>query len=137
MSSTIIDAPGAETTPAPTPDFEANAGPRGHRAGIVAAAAVAAAALGLTLVWQASAGATTSSTPVADASSGPTAGQVPVSSVGAGLLALAWELTPPAQQAEACVQFSSDPAAAWSAYSSAAQTVATRAEFTAFFRTSC
>jgi hypothetical protein len=137
MSSTIIDAPDLEAAPAPTVDVEANAGPRGHRAGIVAAAAVAAAALGLTLVWQAAAGATASSTPVADASSAPTAGQVPASSVGAGLLALAWELTPPAQQDEVCARFSADPAAAWSAYSSAAQTVATRAEFTAFFRTSC
>jgi hypothetical protein len=84
-----------------------------------------------------SAGGTTSSGPVGDASSGSATAQVPASTVGAGLLALAWELTPPAQQAEACAQFSADPAAAWSAYSSAAQTVATRPEFAAFFRTSC
>ena len=137
MSSTIIDAPDLEATPAPTAGLEANTGPRGRHAGLAAAAALAAAALGITLVWQMSAGATASSGPVVDASSDSATAQVPASTVGAGLLALAWELTPPAQQAEACAQFSADPAAAWSAYSSAAQTVATRPEFAAFFRTSC
>jgi hypothetical protein len=135
MSSTLIDAPGAEANPAPAPDVEARS--TIHRTRLVPAAAVAAAALGLTLVWQTSAGASASSTAVAEGAPEAATAQVPATSVGAGLLALAWDLTPPSQQAEACAQFSADPAAAWDAYSTAAQTVATRAEFTAFLRTSC
>jgi hypothetical protein len=58
-------------------------------------------------------------------------------SVGAGLLALAWELTTPPQRDAACAQFTADADAAWTAYSSAAQTVATRMEFQAFFSATC
>ncbi len=76
-------------------------------------------------------------TPAASSPATPAAPGVPVESLGAGLLALAWDLTPPSQHDAACGQFTSNPGAAWTSYSSAAQTVATRAEFAAFFNAHC
>jgi hypothetical protein len=137
MSSTIIDSPGAEAVTPPTRDVEERTHHRIHRAWLVAVAAVAAATLGLTLAWQAAAGATAPSTPAA----GPIAAapDVPAASVGAGLLAVAWELTSPSQRDAVCAQFTADPDAAWAAYSNGADTssIATRGELSAFLDVSC
>lgn len=137
MSSTIIDAPDAETQASAAPGVEAHTHPRIRRAWLVAVAVVAAATLGLTLAWQATAGATTPSGRASTAPVAPTSQAVPAWSVGAGVLALAWELTPPSQHDAACAQFAADPDAAWTAYSAAAQDVATRSEFAAFFSAAC
>ncbi len=137
MSSTIIDSPDAGTIVAAAPDVDAPTHHRLHRAWLVTVAVVAAITLGLTLAWQATAGTSGPSTPASGATEVSAAEVVPGVSVGAGLLALAWELTPPSQRNAACTQFAADPGAAWVAYSSAAQDVATRAEFTGFFSAAC
>jgi hypothetical protein len=131
MSSTIIDA---ESLTSAAPDVEARPHLPIHRAWLVTVAIVAVVTLGLTVAWQAATGAAAPSTPAVTT---PAAPGVPVESVGGGLLALAWDLTPPSQRGAACVQFTANPGAAWTSYSSAAQDVATRAEFTAFFSAAC
>jgi hypothetical protein len=138
MSSTLIDSPDVETIASATPGAEAHPNLPIRRAWLVAAALVAATALGLAVAWQTATAASASAAPPAAA---PPAAQAapaaPGASVGAGLLSLAWELTPPSQHDAACAQFAADPGAAWAAYSSAAQVGATRAEFTAFFTAAC
>jgi hypothetical protein len=137
MSSTIIDSPDAGTIDAAAPDVDAPPHHRLHRAWLVTVAVVAAITLGLTLAWQAAAGTSGPSTAASGSTDASAADVVPGVSTGAGLLALAWELAPPSQHEAACAQFAADPGAAWVAYSSAAQDVATRAEFTAFFSAAC
>ena len=137
MSSTIIDSPDAGTIVAAAPDVDAPTHHRLHRAWLVTVAVVAAITLGLTLAWQAAAGTSGPSTPASGSTDASAPDVVQAVSTGAGLLALAWELTPPSQREAACAQFAADPGAAWVAYSSAAQDVATRAEFTAFFSAAC
>ena len=134
MSSTIIDSPDAESIASAAPDVEAHPHLPIHRAWLVAVAIVAVVTLGLTYAWQTATGAPVPSTPAVTT---PAAPGVPGESVGAGLLALAWDLTPPSQRFAACAQFTANPGAAWTSYSGAAQTVATRAEFTAFFSARC
>jgi hypothetical protein len=137
MSSTLIDSPGAEAIASATPGIDAHPHPPIQRTWLVAAALMTAVTLGLTVAWQTATGSSASATP---ASTSPAAQAAPAdaaASVGAGLLSLAWELTPPSQRDAACAQFAASPAAAWAAYSSAAQDVATRAEFTAFFTAAC
>ena len=137
MSSTIIDRPDAEPWPPATPGVDVHHHIRIHRAWLIAVAVVAAATLGLTLAWQTAAGVPSPSAPATGTAGVSATRDVPVASVGAGLLALAWELTPPSQRDAACAQFTADPGAAWAAYSSAAQDTATRPEFTAFFNATC
>jgi hypothetical protein len=134
MSSTIIDSPDAESIASATPGVEAHTHLPIHRAWVVAVAIVAVVPLGLTYAWQT---ATRAPVPRTPAVSTPAAPGVPVESLGAAMLALAWELTPPSQHDAACAQFTANPGAAWTSYSGAAQTVATRAEFTAFFSARC
>lgn len=137
MSSTLIDSPDAGAIASATPDVEAHPHLPIHRAWLVAVTLVAVVTLGLTYAWQSATGESASATPVATSPAAPTAPAVPAASVGAGLLALAWDLTPPSQRDAACAQFTGNPGAAWAAYSSAAQDVATRAEFSAFFNAAC
>lgn len=137
MSSTIIDSPDAEAVASAARDAEAHRHLPIHRAWLIAVALVAVATLGLTLAWQTATGVAAPATPVASSRATSAAPGVPVESLGAGLLALAWDLTPPSQRDAACGQFTSNPAAAWTSYSSAAQPVATRAEFAAFFHAHC
>ena len=137
MSSTIIDSPDAESIASAAPDAEAHRHLPIHRAWLIAVAFVAVATLGLTLAWQTAVGAAATGTPAASSPATSVAPGVPVESVGAGLLAMAWDMTPPSQRDAACGQFTSNRATAWTAYSSAAQTVATRAEFSAFFSAHC
>lgn len=139
MSSSIIDSTGTATVaPAPT-----GAGEHAHhampRTWLVVVAIVAAATLGLTLAWQATAGASPATTPTTSAPTARTTTAVPALSRGAGLLATAWELAPTSQRRTACAQFAADPAAAWADYSSAADasSIARRAEFSAFLTVSC
>lgn len=139
MSSSIIDSTGTETV-APTPT---GAGEHAHhtmpRTWLVVVAVVAAATLGLTLAWQATAGASPASPPSSSAPAASTTTAVPALSRGAGLLATAWELAPTSQRRAACAEFAADPAAAWAAFSAAADasSIATRAEFSAFLAVSC
>jgi hypothetical protein len=134
MSSTIIDSPDAESIAPAAPGVEAHLNLPIHRAWLVAVAIVAVVTLGLTYAWQTATGVPVSRPPAVTT---PAAPAVPVESVGAALLALAWELTPPSQRDAACAPFTANPGAAWTSYSGAAQTVATRAEFTAFFSARC
>jgi hypothetical protein len=139
MSSTIIDSPDSGPMVAASPDVDAREHHRLHRAWLVAVAVVAAATLGLTFGWQTTARSSGSSAPATGASEVPASGDAPVASVGAGLLALAWQLTTPSQRDAACAQFTADPGAAWVAYSSAADAsaIATRSEFSGFLTVSC
>lgn len=137
MSSTIIDSPDAEAVASAAPDAEAHRHLPIHRAWLIAVALVAVATLGLTLAWQTALSAAAPGTPAVSSPATTVAPGSPVGSLGAGLLAMAWDLTPPSQRDAACGQFTSNPAAAWTSYSSAAQTVATRAEFAAFFNAHC
>ena len=137
MSSTIIDSPDAESIASAAPDVEAHPHLPIHRAWLVAVALVAVVTLGLTFAWQTATGAAAPGTPGASSPTTPAAPGIPAESVGAGLLALAWDLTPPAQRDAACAQFTANPGAAWTSYSTAAQDVATRAEFAAFFSAAC
>ena len=106
MSSTIIDSPDAESIASAAPDVEAHPHLPIHRAWLVAVAIVAVVTLGLTYAWQTATGAPVPSTPAVTT---PAAPAVPVESVGAGLLALAWDLTPPSQRDAACAQFTCEP----------------------------
>jgi hypothetical protein len=137
MSSTIIDSPDAESIASAAPDIEAHPHLPIHRAWLVAVALVAVVTLGLTVAWQTATGAAAPGTPGATSPATPAAPRVPAESVGAGLLALAWDLTPPSQRHAACAQFTANPGAAWTSYSTAAQDVATHAEFAAFFSARC
>jgi hypothetical protein len=137
MSSTLIDSPDVETVASATPGAEAPRPLPIRRAWLVAAALVTATTLGLTVAWQTATAASASVPPAAASPAAHAAPTDPGASVGAGLLSLAWGLTPPSQHDAACAQFAADPGAAWAAYRSAAQVVATRAEFTAFFTAAC
>ena len=105
----------------------------------MAVALVAVVTLGLTIAWHATAGASPTSAPTATAADSVAVQAVPAVSAGAGLLALAWDLTPPSQRGAVCAQFSADPAAAWAAYSANGETasIATRAELSAFLDVRC
>jgi hypothetical protein len=137
MSSTIIDCPDTDTVAPATPGVDMHPRIRIHRAWLIAVAVLAAATMGLTLAWQSAAGVPAPSATPTGTASVSASSDVPVASVGAGLLALAWSLTPPSQRGAACAQFTADPGAAWASYSSAAQDTATRVEFTAFFSATC
>jgi hypothetical protein len=137
MSSTIIDSPDAESIASAAPDVEAHPHLPVHRAWLVAVALVAVVTLGLTVAWQTATGAAVPGTPGASSPAAPAVPRVPAESVEAGLLALAWDLTPTSQRQAACAQFTADPGAAWTSYSTAAQDVTTRAEFAAFFSAAC
>ena len=137
MSSTIIDSPDAQSIASAAPDVVAHPQLPIRRAWLVAVALVAVVTLGLTVAWQTATGAATPGTAGASSPTTPAAPGIPAESVGAGLLALAWDLAPPAQRDAACAQFTANPEAAWTSYSSAAQTVAGRAEFAAFFSAAC
>jgi hypothetical protein len=136
MSSTLIDSPDADAIASETPGAEARAPLPIQRTWLVALALLTALTLGLTVMWQTATGESASATPTAT-SPAPGIPAVRSASVGAGMLALAWELTPPSQRDAACTQFTANPGAAWVAYSTAAQDVATRAEFTTFFTAAC
>lgn len=132
MSSSIIDSTQTDATPSVesgAPHHRVQ-----HRAWLVAVALVAV----VTLAWQATAGASPT-TGRTNAANSVAVQADPAVSTGAGLLALAWELTPPSQRGAACAQFSADPAAAWAAYSAGADaaSIATRAELTAFLGVRC
>ncbi len=71
MSSTIIDSPDAGPMVAASPDVDARDHHRLHRAWLVAVAVVAAATLGLTLGWQATARSSGSSAPATGTSDVP------------------------------------------------------------------
>ena len=134
MSSSTIDSTQAPTAASSTHPAHAT-GHHTTRAWLVLVALVAVATLGLTLLGRAAAGASTDAAPVTAVA--PSAPGVPALSEGAWLLASAWDLAQPAQRAQVCAQFAADPDAAWTAYSGAAQTVATRAEFSAFLDATC
>jgi hypothetical protein len=138
MSSTIIDSPAAEAPTPKTPDGGAHPHPRTRSARLVAVAVLAAATLGLTLAWQTAAGASGPDTP-GNARTVAANQDAPVASPGAGLLAVAWELTSPSQRDAVCAQFRADPGAAWGAYSDGANDslIATRQELSAFLGVSC
>ena len=136
MSSSIIDSTQTDATPSVESGAPHHRVP--HRAWLVAVALVAVVTLGLTVAWQATAGASPTTGRTTAANSVAVQAD-PAVSAGAGLLALAWELTPPSQRGAACAQFSADPAAAWAAYSAGADaaSIATRAELTAFLGVRC
>jgi hypothetical protein len=136
MSSTLIDSPDADAIASETPGAEARAPLPIQRTWLVALALLTALTLGLTVTWQTATGDPASATPPVTSPATAIAPAVPAS-VGGGLLTLAWELTPPSQRDAACAQFTANPGAAWAAYSSAAQDVATRAEFSDFFTAAC
>ena len=139
MSSSIIDSTGTATV-VPTPTgVEEPAHRAMPRTWLVVVAIVAAATLGLTLAWQATAGASPATTPTTSAQAPLSTTAVPALSQGAALLATAWELAPTSQRRAACTEFAADPAAAWAAYSAAADasSTATRAELSAFLAVSC
>jgi hypothetical protein len=100
-------------------------------------ALVAAVATALALVWVGTAGAAAKTTTAARTSE--VTDITPAVSIGASLMAMAWELTPPAGRAEACAQFGADPTAAWAAYSGAGDpgSLPTQPEFAAFLTGSC
>ncbi len=108
-----------------------------HRSWMVFATIVAAAATVLALVLLSTADAAAKTATAARTSE--VTETTPAMSVGASLLAMAWELTPPAGQAEACAQFGADPTAAWAAYSGAGDpgSLPTQPEFAAFLTGSC
>ena len=108
-----------------------------HRSWMVFVALVAAAAAVLALVLLSTADAAAKTTTAARTSE--VTGTTPAMSVGASLLAMAWELTPPAGHAEACAQFGADPTAAWAAYSGAGDpgSLPTQPEFAAFLTGRC
>jgi len=139
MSPSIIDSANTETIPS----LEAGTSTHHavHRAWLVAVAIVVAATIGLTIAWQATAGASVTSAPTPNAPAAPDAAAQSASaaSAGAGLLALAWDLTPPSQRDAVCAQFAADPSGAWAAYSSGADaaSIATRAELSAFLDVRC
>jgi hypothetical protein len=136
MSSTLINSPDADAIASASPEVKAHPRPAIQRTWLVAVALLAAVTLGLTVTWQTATGDPASATPPVTSPATAIAPAVPAS-VGGGLLTLAWELTPPSQRDAACAQFTANPGAAWAAYSSAAQDVATPAEFSAFFTAAC
>jgi hypothetical protein len=137
MSSSIIDSAQTDATPSVESGAPHHRSP--HRAWLVAVALVAVVTLGLTIAWQATAGASPARIPTVTTADSVAVQADPAVSAGAGLLALAWELTPPSQRGAACAQFSADPAAAWAAYSAGADaaSIATRAELSAFLGVRC
>ena len=137
MSSSIIDSTQTESTP--SVESRAPHHRSTHRAWLVAVALVAVVTLGLTIAWQATAGAPPTSATTTTPANSVAVPAVPAVSAGAGLLALAWDLTPPSQRGAVCEQFSADPAAAWAAYSADADaaSIASRAELAAFLGVRC
>ena len=137
MTSTTGETPVAQPGASAHGDAEAPTHPITHRSWMVFVAIVAAAATVLALVLLSTADAAAKTTTAARTSdvADPTAAV----SVGASLMAMAWELTPPAGRAEACAQFGADPTAAWAAYSGAGDpgSLPTQPEFAAFLTGSC
>ncbi len=135
MSSSIIDSADAVTTPSTGTRATHHSMPR---AWLVAVAVVAVTTLGLTVAWRATPDAAATNAPVAGAPDAAAPG-IPAVSAGAGLLAVAWELTPPSQRDSVCAQFAADPVTSWASYSDGADaaSIATRLEFAAFLDVSC
>lgn len=143
MTSTTSEATVAEPGASAPAEAEepAHASTHGaHRARMAIVAIVAAVATVLALAWLSTAAADAAATTTDIAARTINVTDRPAAvSVGASLLAVAWELTPPAGRSEACAQFSADPAAAWAAYSSAgdAASLPTQPEFAAFLAAGC
>lgn len=137
MTSTTGEITVAQPGASAPADAEAPARPGTHRSWMGLVALVAAVATALALVWVGTAGAAAKTTTAARTSE--VTDITPAVSIGASLMAMAWELTPPAGRAEACAQFGADPTAAWAAYSGAGDpgSLPTQPEFAAFLTGSC
>lgn len=108
-----------------------------HRSWVVVVALMAASAAVLTLALLTTADAAAVTDPAAQTAD--VAETTPALSVGANLMAMAWQLMPPAGRADACAQFSAVPEAAWAAYSGAgdAESLPTQPEFAGFLAARC